>query len=103
MSNDFIDRLARQMSRKDSLPAWMPRAPSLSLHMGTLAAVDNSTNTAHFQFNDPSGLILPGVRVLQAYSVSNLPAVGHTVWVQRNGTDVMIVGQHMIPTNTITP
>lgn len=103
MSNDFIDRLARQVARSDSQPAYVPRAPQLSLHMGTLTAVDNSTNTAHFQFNDPSGLILPGVRVLQAYSASNIASAGDIVWGFHNGTDFMIAGQHMVPTNTVTP
>lgn len=71
--------------------------------MGTLAAVDNTTNTVHFAFNDPSGLVLPGVRVLQAYSATNPPSVGDTVWMHHNGTDVMILGLHVVPTSTVTP
>jgi hypothetical protein len=71
--------------------------------MGTIAASDINTNTAHFQFDDPSGLIVPGVRVIQAYGAGNQPAIGHTVWAFHNGTDLMILGQHVIPTNTIIP
>lgn len=103
MTNDFINRLARQMARSDSLPAWMPRAPQLSVHMGTLAAIDNTTNTAHFQFNDPSGLVLPGVRVLHTYSAANPPSVGDVVCAHHNGADFTIVGRYVVPTSTVTP
>lgn len=103
-SDANIARLTRRMARGDnSSSIRLPRAPQLSLHMGTLAAVDTNTNTAHFQFNDPSGLIVPGVRVVQAYGGDNQPEVGHTVWAYNYGTDFMIIGQHIIPTNTIIP
>lgn len=73
------------------------------MHMGTLAEVDINTNTAHFAFNDPSGLIVPGVRIVQAYSATNTPSVGDIVWAHHYGTDLMIVGQHMVPTNVVDP
>jgi hypothetical protein len=99
-----ITRLARRVSRGNNTSSIrLPRAPQLSLHMGTLADVDNNTNTAHFEFNDPSGLIVPGVRVVQAYGGTNQPAIGHTVWAYNYGTDFMIIGQHIIPTNIISP
>lgn len=94
-----ILRSARAMSRGNSASLRLPRAPQLTMHMGTLAEVDNNTNTAHFQFNDPSGLIIPGVRVVQAYTAANLPRVDDIVWAHHYGTDLMIVGQHMVPTN----
>lgn len=99
-----IARFARRASRGgNSSSIRLPRAPQLSLHMGTLAAVDNNTNTAHFAFNDPSGLIVPGVRVVQAYGGTNQPAAGHDVWAYSYGTDFMIIGQHVIPTNIVSP
>lgn len=75
----------------------------MSMHMGTLAEVDNNTNSAHFMFNDPSGLILPGVRVMQMYGGTNQPEAGHIVWGFHNGTDFMIMGQHIVPPNLVIP
>lgn len=99
-----IARLARRVSRgNNSSSIRLPRAPQLTMHMGTLAAVDNNTNTAHFMFNDPSGLVVPGVRVVQAYTAANPPTVGDVVWAHHYGTDIMIVGQHFTPTNIVSP
>lgn len=103
-SDDLIARFARTVARGDnSSSIRLPRAPQMTMHMGTLAEVDINTNTAHFQFNDPSGLIVPGVRVLQAYSATNTPSAGDIVWAHAYGTDMMIVGQHMVPTNLVEP
>lgn len=102
-SDAEIARFTRRVSRgSNSSSIRLPRAPQLTMHLGTLAAVDNNTNTAHFAFNDPSGLIVPGVRVVQAYSPTNTPSVGDIVWAHHYGTDLMIVGQHMVPTNLVS-
>lgn len=99
-----VARLARRMSRGDnSSSIRLPRAPQLTMHMGTLAAVDTNTGTAHFAFNDPSGLIVPGVRVLQTYSASHQPEVGDKVWAHHYGTDLLIFAQHLIPNNNVSP
>lgn len=98
-----LDRLARRVSRgNNSSSIRLPRAPQLTLHMGTLAAVDTNTGTAHFAFNDPSGVIVPGVRYWQSYSPTHLPEVGDTVWVQHYGTDLYIVAQHIVPNNVVS-
>lgn len=95
-----IDRLARHVSRGDT-PAWMPRAPRVTLHKGLLADVDLGRSTVQFAFNDPSGLVLPGVRFLQAYSDTNPPRTGDVVWAQHFGTDLMVIGRHVVPTSTV--
>lgn len=95
-----IDRLARHVKRADQ-PAWLPRAPQVTLHQGVLSAVDLGRNTVQFQFNDPSGLVLPGVRYLQAYSPSNPPQAGDVVWAHHFGTDFLVLGQHVVPTSTV--
>lgn len=100
-SSNSIDRLARHVKRTDQ-PAWLPRTPRVSLHQGVLADVDLGRNTVQFAFNDPSGLILPGVRYLQAYSDTNQPRAGDVVWAQHFGTDLMILGRHVVPTSTVT-
>lgn len=98
-----IARLARRVSRgSNSSSIRLPRAPQLSVHMGTLAEVDTFTNTAHFQFNDPSGLVVPGVRYLQHYSPTHLPEAGDTVIAHHYGTDLYIVAQHFVPNNVVT-
>lgn len=99
-----VAMLARRVSRgSNSSSIRLPRAQQISMHMGTLVEVDNNTNSVHFQFNDPSGLILPGVRVLQMYGGTNQPEAGHLVWAFHNGTDLMIAGQHQSPTNLVIP
>ncbi|HEY2088692.1 MAG TPA: hypothetical protein VGH54_22055 [Mycobacterium sp.] len=66
-------------------------------------AVDLFNGIVSFQFNDPSGLVLPGVRFMQSYSATNHPAVGHVVWAQHFGTDLIVLGQHHVPNNIVIP
>lgn len=100
--SEAIRRVAQRIGRvPDTSPSWCPRPPRLTLHMGTLEAVDIGTNTAHFGFNDPSGLIIPGVRYLRAYSADNPPRPGDVAWACHYGTDLMILGQHLVPTSTV--
>lgn len=101
-SGNSIDRLARSVKRNGQ-PAWLPRAPQMSLHQGTVNSVDLFNGIVGFQFNDPSGLVLPGVRFMQSYSATNLPAVGHVVWAQHFGTDLIVLGQHVVPANIVIP
>jgi hypothetical protein len=95
--------LARNIKRGGASTAWVPRAPQVTLHMGTVGAVDLFSGIVDFEFNDPSGLVLPGVRFMQAYSAADPPAVGHTVWAQHFGTDIVVLGQHVVPPNIVTP
>lgn len=101
MASSF-DRLARNM-KNGGTPAWIPRAPQLSLHQGTVNGVDLFNGIVNFQFNDPSGLVLPGVRFLQSYSTNNPPAAGHVVWAAHFGTDLLVLGQHVVPANIVIP
>jgi hypothetical protein len=101
-SSSAIDRLARSVKRGDQ-PAWVPRAPQVTMYQGSVTAVDTFKGIVGFQFNDPSGLVLPGVRYLQSYSAANPPAAGDVVWAQHFGTDIVILGQHVVPANLIIP
>jgi hypothetical protein len=90
------DRLARAIKRSNtSTPAWLPRAPQLTLHQGTLTNVDPFNGVADFQFPDPSGIVLPAVRYIQPYSSVSPPTVGDVVWAHHYGTDFLIMGQHV--------
>lgn len=101
-SGNSLGRLSRAIKSSGN-PAWLPRVPQVTYHQGTLTGVDLGSGVADFQFADPSGIIVPGVRILQAYTSTNLPDVGHTVWMQMYGTDPMIMGQHVFPVNFLTP
>lgn len=99
-SSVSIDRLARHVRRGD-LPAWLPRAPQVTMHQGTLDSVDIGRGVAAFGFNDPSGLVVPSVRYLQAYSDTRPPEAGDVVWAQHFGTDLVILGRHVVPDATV--
>jgi hypothetical protein len=101
-SSSAIDRLARSVKRGGT-PAWLPRAPQMTLHQGWLDRVDLFKGIVDFQFNDPSGLLLPAVRYVQAYSAENPPQVGDVVWAQHYGTDFMILGRHVVPDDVVIP
>jgi hypothetical protein len=71
--------------------------------MGTVNSVDLFNGIVDFEFNDPSGLVAPGVRFIQSYSPDTPPSVGDTVWTFHNGTDLLVMGQHVVPTNLVIP
>lgn len=99
-----VSMLARAIKRSNtSTPAWLPRAPQLSLHQGTLSAVDVPAGSVDFLFPDPSGLVLPQVRFMQPYTDSNVPEVGHVVWGLHYGTDFMVIGQHVSAGGVLIP
>lgn len=102
-SNPHLQRLARNIKRGGDSTAHVPRVTSTQMYLGTVGSVDPFNGVLDFEFNDPSGLVLPGVRYLQAYSSLNLPAQGHSVWVQHFGTDIMVLGQQVNPTNIVIP
>lgn len=102
MSGSPLDRLARNIKRTNST-AWSPRAPQFSMHQGTVNAVDTFNGFVDFGLNDPSGLVVPSVRYLQSYSADNPPTVGDVVWAQHFGTDLLVLGQHLVPPNFVTP
>lgn len=97
----YLDDLARQLARSDS-SVRVPRSPSISWHQGTLTAIDPSTNTADYQHNG-SGIIIPGVRYLQSYTPNNPPSIGDIVWMQQHGSDVLIIGRHVVPNSLVIP
>jgi hypothetical protein len=97
-----IDRLARSVQRGGS-SGWVPRAPQLTLHQGTVTDVDTFGGVVGFQINDPSGLVVPAVRYLQAYSATNPPTAGDIVWAHHYGTDLLVLGQHVVPPNIVIP
>lgn len=101
-SRNIIDQLARAAKRGDQ-SAWTPRLPTMSFYQGTVNRVDNFNGVVDFETNDPSGLVLPSVRVLQAYSPDNLPGVGHVAVGVHVGTDFYILGQHVVPNSIVIP
>lgn len=101
LPDHFLDSFARRIVAGTGEGARVPRQQQMSLHMGTLMDVDPITGTAHFAVNG-SDLVIPGVRYLQAYSPSYSPSPGHKVWAQYTGTDLMILGQHVLPISTVT-
>lgn len=101
LPNEFIDNLARRVIAGTAENARTPRTQQISWHMGTVADVDPSTGTVHFAVNG-SSLVIPSVRYMQTYSPLYSPAVGHIVWAQQTGTDLMVMGQHVNPDPTVT-
>lgn len=103
MFNQTIARLARNIKRGGSSTGWVQRAPQTSMHMGTVNSVDLFNGVVDFGYNDPSGQVQSGVRFLQAYGPDNPPAAGHTVWAYHTGTDLVVLGQHVVPTSIVIP
>lgn len=91
-----INRAARAIRRANTTnTTWVQRSETMSLHQGSLARVDTFNGVADFQFPDPNGLIIPSVSYILPYTSFNEPQVGHVVWGINNGSDFMILGQHM--------
>ena len=101
-SRTIIDQFARAAKRGDQ-PAWIPRSPQVSMYQGFVTRVDNFNGIVDFEMNDPSGLVLPGVRFLQPYTATRTPGVGDVVWAQHFGTDIVILGQHVVPNSIVIP
>lgn len=99
---DPFARLARNIKGTSST-AWAPRQQQLSFHQGTINAVNAFDGVADFLTNDPSGLVIPAVRYIQPYTATNTPSVGDVVWGLHFGTDMLIMGQHIVPPNIIIP
>lgn len=102
VARHLIDQLARAAKSGDQ-SAWTPRPASFSMHQGAVTRVDNFNAVVDFAANDPSGLIIPGVRVLQSYSPANPPGVGHVVWGGLIGNQFVILGQHAVPNSVVIP
>lgn len=102
MSGSPLDRLARNIKRTNST-AWSPRAPQMSIHQGTVNFVDTFNSLVDFGLNDPSGLVVPSVRYLQPYTSTNKPSVGDVAWAMHFGSDLLVIGQHVVPLATVTP
>lgn len=101
-----LDRLARaikQSGTAGSSPAWLPRTPQMTMHQGVLTDVDIANGHVDFQFPD-QGIVVPSVRMWQAYSADHVPQVGHVAWGIHYGTDFVVMGQHVPPISPfITP
>lgn len=102
VAKHLIDQLARAAKTGDQ-SAWTPRVPGFSFFQGEVKRVDNFNGVVDWEANDPSGLVLPGVRVLQAYSATNQPGVGHVAVGVHVGTDFYILGQHVVPNSIVIP
>jgi len=102
VAKHLIDQLARAAKTGDQ-SAWQPRPPSMSFYQGTVSRVDNFNGIVDWVANDPSGLVLPNVRVLQAYSPASRPGVGHVAVGVHVGTDFYILGQHVVPNSIVIP
>lgn len=99
-----LDRLARAVrGSTTNNPAWLPRAPRLTMHQGTITRVDTYNGLVDFQFPDPSGSILSAVRYIQPYTAGNPPQIGDVVWAHHYGTDFMVLGQHVSLNNFVVP
>lgn len=98
-----IARLARNIKRGGTTTGWVQRAPTMTLHMGTAGTVDQFNNVADFNYNDPSNAVQSRVRVLLPYPAGVSPAEGDTVIAIHTGTDMWIIGQHIVPTSVVTP
>ena len=98
-----IARLARNIKRPGNSTGWVQRQPQMSLHMGTVGTVDQFNNVADFNYNDPSNTTQAGVRVLLPYPTGVSPTEGDTVIAIHTGTDMWIIGQHVVPTPVVTP
>lgn len=94
---------AARAAKRGGQPAWIPRPTSMQLYQGTINSVDHFNGVVDFETNDPSGLVLPGVRVLQAYSPSNPTGVGHVAVGVYVGTDFYVIGQHVVPNSIVIP
>jgi hypothetical protein len=97
-----LDRLARSVKGRGQ-SAWAQRPPSISLHQGTVDRVDTFNGIVDFLANDPSGLVIPSVRYMRPYTATNTPALGDVVWGLHFGTDMFVMGQHIVPTNIVIP
>lgn len=102
MDRHALNKLARGITQGNT-PALVPRTPQMQLHQLTVTHVDTFSGVVGVQFPDPAGTIVQGVRYMQAYSDTYQPAVGHVVWAHQYGTDLLVVGQHIVPTNFVTP
>lgn len=91
------DILARAIAKSGTTSsAWVNRAQQVSMHQGTLTRVDTFNGIVDLQLPDPSAPLLQSVRYIQPYTLTNLPTVGDVVHMMHNGTDVFVLGQHVI-------
>lgn len=99
----IIARLARNIKRGGTSTGWVQRAPTTTMHMGTVGTVDQFNGVVDFNYNDPSNATQTGVRYIQPYSANTAPTAGDTVWAIHTGTDLVVLGQHIVPTPVVTP
>lgn len=102
MARFNADRLARHIARGGG-PAWTPRVPQLSMHMGTLTGVDLFNGVVDFQSADPTSPVMQGVPYLRSYSDLNNPQEDHVVWAAYYDKQLIVLGQHVRQTNIVVP
>lgn len=96
-TGNAADILARAIKKSGSTSsAWINRPQMVSMHQGTLTRVDTFNGIVDLQLPDPSATLLPSVRYIQPYTQINLPSVGDVVHMMHTGTDVFVLGQHVI-------
>jgi hypothetical protein len=95
-----IAKLAQKVKRGDQ-PPWLPRAPQVMLHYGNVVDADPYSGTVDFEFNDPTGLVYPRMQVLLPYTEASQPQQGHVVVTQHYGTDIFVLGRHLITPNFV--
>lgn len=99
-----LQELARAIKgRSGNNPVWVPRAPQLTLHQGTLINVDPYSGSVSFQFPDPNTPVLNNVGYVRPYTNSNQPADGHTAWGFQYGGMFVVLGQHVVQNNLVIP
>ena len=99
-----IRKLARSIVQGNT-PAQVRRPLTVDIHHLTVTQVDEFSGTVGVQFPDPSGngTIVSGVRVVRPYTSDSPPTAGDIAVVHQYGTEMYVMGQHVVPTNFITP
>lgn len=97
------DIFARAVAKSGSTnTAWMPRPMQMSHHQATLTRVDTFNGIVDLQLPDPAAPLLQAVRYIRPYTENNLPTVGDVVHMIHTGTDVLVLGQHVILNGFVT-
>jgi hypothetical protein len=99
---------ARKLARRivqGNTPAQVRRPLTVDIHHLTVTQVDVFSGTVGVQFPDPSGngTEVSAARVVQPYTTDHPPLAGDIAVVHQYGTELYVMGQHVVPVNFITP
>jgi len=84
-----VDTLARALSRRNA-EIRVPPTPTLVRVQATVTAVSTGSHTCSVTFG-ASTVVVPGVKYMPHY----VPSVGDICWVDLNGGDPLVIGQHV--------